>query len=48
MKKKKNDRKSALIPIGHDYRGKERKGRVPEVDYKATDGISGYWGDTEQ
>lgn len=49
MKKKKKDkRRVALMPIGHDYRGQERNGHVPQGDYKAPDGISGYWGDTEQ
>ncbi len=45
MKKKKDDRKCAPVPIECDYRAKERDGDCPKGDCKTPDGISGYWGD---
>lgn len=46
MKKKKEKRKPAPVPVGHDYRGEVRDGHLPEGDCRTPDGISGYWGDT--
>lgn len=33
--------REALVPVGHDYRGKERQ--IKKSDTTAPDGISGSW-----
>ena len=43
-KKKKNkedERREDIMPVGHDYRGKEKQ--IKKNDTTAPDGISGDW-----